>query len=200
VQLDPESCEVNHQAGSIFYRQGKLNEAARYFEKCVALDDADLGSPAMLISCYAALGDTENTRRTARRALARAETAISLDRSNGYAMNVGVGALAALGEAVRAKEWMRRALLIDPANLIMRYNFACALARSLDDRQAALDMLGPVLEHERGRRLVSTALTDPDFARLRDAPRFQAMIAAAEARLAAAPAEGVEGGHPSQPS
>ena len=58
----------------------------------------------------------------------RAEKAVAQDRSNGNAMGVGVAALAALGEADRAKDWMRRALLIDPDNLMMRYNFACALA------------------------------------------------------------------------
>ncbi len=65
-------------------------------------------------------------------------------------MGVGVAALAALGETDRAKDWMRRALLIDPDNLLMRYNFACALATSLGDPEAALDMLGPVLERDAG--------------------------------------------------
>ena len=46
--------------------------------------------------------------------------------SNGAAISFGVSALAALGERDRAMEWMERALLIDPDNLNMRYNFACA--------------------------------------------------------------------------
>ena len=51
-------------------------------------------------------------------------------------------------------------------------------------------MLGPVLERDTGG-LVRAAPTDPDLAGLRDDPRFQAMLAAAEARLAAArPADG----------
>jgi len=79
---------------------------------------------------------------------------------------------------------MRRALLIDPDNAGMRYNFACALATSLGDPEAALDMLGPVLERDTGGNL-NSAKSDPDFASLRDDPRFQAMLAAAEARLAA---------------
>jgi adenylate cyclase len=86
---------------------------------------------------------------------------------------------------------MRRALLIDPDNLLMRYNFACTLARPpRGDRGAALRMLAPVLERDTGR-VVTVAPTDPDLAGLRGDPRFQAMIAAAEARLAAAnPADG----------
>ena len=140
----------------------------------------------MLVSCYTALGDAENTRRTAQITLARAEKAIDQDRSSGYAMGAGVGALAALGESERARDWMNRALLIDPDNLQMRYNFACTLATALGDADAALDMLGPALERDEGGQHVWDARNDPDLASLRDDPRFQAMVAKAEARLAAA--------------
>jgi adenylate cyclase len=184
LRLDPESYEVNSRAADIRYRQGRLEEAVPYFEKATALLETDIRTPFMLISCYTALGDGENTRRIARIALARAEVAVAQDRSNGTAMVTGAGALAALGESDRAKDWMRRALLIDPDNLLMRYNFGCALATSLGDPGAALDMLGPVLQRDTGW-MVRAAPTDPDLAGLRDDPRFQAMIAAAEARLAA---------------
>ena len=47
-------------------------------------------------------------------------------------------ALGALGEAERAKERMNRALLIDPDNWNMRYNFGCVLIISLErDRRRA---------------------------------------------------------------
>ena len=46
--------------------------------------------------------------------------------------------LAALGEGERAKEWMSRALLIDPENMTMRYNFACELANHLNDKDGGL--------------------------------------------------------------
>ncbi len=139
----------------------------------------------MLVSCYTALGDGENTRRAASIALERAEKAVAQDRSNGLAMSAGVTALAALGERERARDWINRALLIDPDNLRMRYKFACALAAWLDDPNAALEMLGPVLERDSGW-LMHDVANDPDFAGLRDDPRFQAMVAKAVARLAAA--------------
>jgi adenylate cyclase len=190
LRLDPESYEVNHRAGLINYGQGRLTDAVPYFEKAAALSETGFGAPVMLISCYRALGDPENARQAARIALERAEKVIAQDRSNGWALGAGITALAALGEADRAKDWMRRALLIDPDNLLMRNNFACTLATSLGDPEAALAMLGPVLERAAGW-LVRFAPTDPDFAGLRGDPRFQAMLAAAEARLAAAkPADG----------
>ncbi len=162
-----------------------MEDAARHWEKAVALSETDLSAPFMLISCYTALGDGEKTPRSARISLSRAENAVAQHRINGSAMDTGVGALAALGETDKAKEWMNRGLLIDPDNLTMRYNFACALASLLGDPDAALDMLGPVLERNPGT-FVSALANDPDFAGLRDDPRFQAMVAAANARLAAA--------------
>ena len=185
LRLDPESWDVNFYAGYISYTQGQLEDAVRHYEKAAALIETDLTAPFMLVSCYAALGDGENTRRVARIALTRAEKAVAQDRSNGYAMGVGAGALAALGESQRAKDWMDRAVLIDPDNMLMRYNFACILAALLGEPDTALDMLGPVLERDVGNNL-DAAKTDPDLDGLRDVPRFQAMVAKAEARLAAA--------------
>ena len=61
-------------------------------------------------------------------------------------MSYAVGALAALGEAERAKEWAARALLLDPDNLNLRYNFACTLVTELHEFDAALDLLEPAFE------------------------------------------------------
>ena len=94
-------------------------------------------------------------------------------------------ALATLGEAERAKRSMNRALLIDPDDWNMRYNFACVLLIHLDEVDAALDVLGPVLENVAAGYFLSHIKVDPDFVRLRDNARFKALIAAAEARLAA---------------
>jgi adenylate cyclase len=188
LRLDPESFAANFRAGMNDYLQGRVAESVPYFEKVMALDETALVPPQVLVSCYTALGDGENARRVATITLERAEKAVARDRSNGKAMEAAVTALGTLGEPERAKDWIRRALLIDPDNLLMRYNFACALATSLGDPEAALVMLGPVMEREAGA-LIGGALTDPDFASLRDDPRFQAMLAAAEARLAAAKAD-----------
>ena len=100
----------------------------------------------MLITCYAALGDAAGVRRAAEIALARAEKILAHDANNGSAIGHGSVALATLGRRERAKDWMDRALLIDPENITMRYNFVCALANYLKDKEAALQMVGPVFE------------------------------------------------------
>ena len=91
-------------------------------------------------------------------------------------------ALAALGEGERAKSRMDRALLIDPENYNMRYNFGCALCTYLKDKEASLNMLGPVFETATDSFLPYIK-ADPDLDMLRDDPRFIEMLAAAEARL-----------------
>jgi adenylate cyclase len=90
-----------------------------------------------------------------------------------------------MGEAERAKDWINRALLIDPDNMNARYNFACALTTRLHDPDAALELLGPVFE-TLAIGFLNHTKADPDLDPLREDPRFQAMIAAAETRLAAA--------------
>ncbi len=184
--LDPESFEVHSSAGAVNLRRRRFADAARYYEKAADLMELGFGAPGMLMTVYAALGDAEGLQRAARRTFERAEKALAQDRGNGTAMGVAVGALAALGQAEQAREWTRRALLIDPDNREMRYNIACALSAHLKDADTALELLGPYLAQARPNDL-AFAKFDPDLDPIRADPRFAAMIAAAEARLAAAP-------------
>jgi adenylate cyclase len=87
---------------------------------------------------------------------------------------------------------MNRALLIDPDNVNMRYNFACTLAAHLKSGDAALDMLAPAFG-KMGAGMFSHAKVDPDLDSVRDDPRFDKMVAETEARLAAVPAAQVAG-------
>src|SRR5205823_7539638 len=63
LRLDPESHEVNKCAGVLRFRQQRLKESIRYFEKAVALEEGDFGSAGMLITCYTAIGNREAARR-----------------------------------------------------------------------------------------------------------------------------------------
>jgi adenylate cyclase len=88
-----------------------------------------------------------------------------------------------LGENERMKEWIERAVLLDPDNLNMRYNLACVLIESSHDNDAGLDMLAFVLERCLAD-VVNWVQSDADLDPVRDHPRFRAMLAAAEARIA----------------
>jgi adenylate cyclase len=183
LRLDPESYEVNHAAGRLHYLMRQFDKAILHFEKAATIVETDYTSAGMLVSCHTAIGDEEGARRAARRSLERCEKIVAVEPDNGSAMGFAVGALAALGEAERAKEWAERALLLDPDNVNLRYNFACTLIANLHDVDAALDLLAPAFERMR-IEVVNWVKSDPDLDSIRDHPRFKAMLAAAEERLA----------------
>jgi adenylate cyclase len=181
LQLDPDSWEVNKEAARVTFRQGRTKEALGHFAKAAEVMDADYQASGMLVTCCQALGDAEGVRKAAQDTLARAEKAIAQDPGNGFALGYGAVALASLGEAQRSKEWINRALLIDPDNLIMRYNLACALASYTRDTEAAIDLLGPYFERVSVSELKHSDV-DPDLDPLRGQPRFEQMVASAKAR------------------
>jgi adenylate cyclase len=182
LRLDPESYQVNLAAGLLRFRREKIEEAAAHWEKALTLEESDFGSAGMLITIYTALGKPDEARRAAKISLERCEKILARDSNNGTAWGHSSVALAVLGQHERAKEWMERALLIDPDNMTMRYNFVCTLAKYLDDKDAALKMLQPAFELA-GSGLITHAKVDPDLDGIRGDPRFKEMLAAAERRV-----------------
>jgi len=184
LRLDADSYEANEAAGLIYYRQGRVADATRHFERTVELMDSDFCAPGMLISCYGALGDVDRQRHIARTTIERGERALAQDASNGSAAAFVVGALAALDDAEAATQWIERTLKFDAANPNVRYNFACALLRLADD-EAALDQLEVFFAGASAGALAHAA-ADPDLDHIRAHPRFIAMSGGADARLATA--------------
>ncbi len=183
LRLDPESADVHKEAARLYFRQRQFKEAIVHFEKVSALVETDFVHGGLLITCYTALGDKDSLHRVAMRTLARAEKAVALESDNGSAMGAVFSCLLVLGESDRAKEWARRATLIDPDNTTMRYNMACDLVVTSGDLDGALELLGPVFR-KTGREHLEWLKSDPDLDRIRQDPRFVAMLGEAEMRLA----------------
>jgi adenylate cyclase len=182
LKLGPESWEVNREAARMLFRHGHIREAIPFFEKAASLVDTDWNSPMMLVTCYLANCDDAKARKAARTGSERAERAIAQDPTNGSALAGGANCLSVLGEEDRAREWIERALLLDPDNLNMRYNVVCTLAhkRHADD---AIEALEPFLEAITSSTRIRHLEADPDLDSIRDDPRFKKMLASAKRRL-----------------
>jgi adenylate cyclase len=184
LKLDPESYEANRTAARVNYQLHHFEEAIRFYEKAAGLMETDINSAATLMSCYTAVEDAAAARHAAEVTLKRAEAILARDQNNPGVLAYSAYALMALGEADRARARMNRTLMIDPNNFNMRYNFACSLCVYLKDKDAALEMLEPLFSTITDAFLPYVK-ADPDLALLHDGPRWQSMVDAAEARLAA---------------
>ena len=181
IRLGPESWEVNKEAGRYYLSKRDVPAATKHYEKAVEVMDSDFHAWAMLSSCYLAQGERAKLREAAQNMVSEAQRAVQQDPSNGAALGILAGGYALLGEEAKAREWIDRALLIDPDNLNMRYNFACVLAL-MGDKEECLKMLQSTIPRV-GEAQVRIAEADTDFDGIRDDPRFQRLIADAKKRL-----------------
>jgi adenylate cyclase len=185
IQLGPESWEVNKEAGRFYLSARDVPAATRHYEKAAELMETDCHAWAMLSSCYMASGEQAKLREAAKMMISESQRAVQQDPSNGAALGILAGGYALLGEEAKTREWIDRALLMDPDNLNLRYNFACVLA-GMGDKEESLRMLQTTLPRV-GEYQVRVAETDTDLDLLRDDPRFQAMIERAKKRLGIQP-------------
>jgi adenylate cyclase len=182
IRLGPDSWEVNKEAGRYFLSQRDIAAATHHYEKAADLMSTDFHAWAMLSTCYQAGGERTKVQEAAKMMVSEAQRAVQQDPSNGAALGILAGGYALLGQEEKTREWIDRALLIDPDNLNMRYNFACVLAGHLGDKEGALRMLQSTLPLSRAYQ-VRIAEYDPDFDAIRDDPRFQQLLETAKKRV-----------------
>jgi adenylate cyclase len=180
IRLNPDSWELNKAIANFYMHRGRVAEAVPHYEKAASVMETDFHAWGMLMTSYHGLKDQARLRDAAKMTLEQVEQVLKQDPSNGAAISMGVSALATLGERDRANEWMERALLIDPDNLNMRYNFACALSK-FGDCDAAIRMLESSLSRIKGS--IGNAEFDPELENIRDDPRYVKIISDAKKRL-----------------
>ena len=181
MALDPDSYEVNAPAARSFVALRRYPEAIACLERAAVAMENDFWALGMAIQCYEAIGDADGMRSAARRELERVEKIMATEPDHGLAIGWGVSALVALGEADRARDWIERALLLEPENINLLYNLACNLV-TLGDFDRALDLLADVIPHMQAQNLRWVAI-DNSLDPIREHPRYQALVAQAEARM-----------------
>jgi adenylate cyclase len=182
LELSPDSWEVNKETARLYYRQRRPDDAARHLEKAIAVMETDYHGLGMLFAYYNGKGDVEGARRTARKTIDQVTKVLAGDPDNGAALAFGAMSFAALGNVERAKQLIEHSLLVDPDNLMMRYNLAWGLNKIFDDPDAAIEMLRPVMANA-GANIIRLAANDPNLDNLRTDSRFKIMLDSANERF-----------------
>ena len=182
LRLEPGSYIGNRIAGLCLLALRRYDEAIQHFEVSAAAMESDFTAACFSSQCYKALGDHDRMRAAARRSLDRIEKIVAADPGHGRAIGLGVNMLAFLDEKERAREWATRARLVDPENVNLHYNLACAMS-SLGDIELTLDTLTSIAERLTPGML-SWMETDTDFDPIRTEPAFQALMQNLKARFA----------------
>ena len=173
IQLNPKLYEAYYFYARSCFSQGKMEKAAGLFKKAGDLNPDDYQAPKHLEMCLRALGRTEEALQACRDTLRAAERHVELYPEDARALYLGAVALCQLGDHQRSREWAARALAVDPEETTILYNVACDYAL-LQDYDQALDCLEKAVRNGFGHK--EWIENDPDFAALRNHPRFHALI------------------------
>ena len=174
IALDPNSYETHYLYARASFAQGNLKRAAALFERAAEIKPGDYQSVCLLIQVYRSLGRDQESKEAARKGVKLAEGELALHPEDPRPAHLGIAALLELGENDRAREWISRALAIDPDDPLTQYNLACGYTH-LGDLDAAFDLLERSLPRA-GPEIREWIKHDSDFDRLRDHPRYQKIL------------------------
>jgi tetratricopeptide (TPR) repeat protein len=169
-------------AGLIRSAQLRFADAIGYWEKCVASPDATFWHFRLLMGVYVSIGDSAKARVIADRTRDLAQAHLAKEPDNGMATSSLAEAYVALGEPERAREMVRRGMLLDPENTVMKVGLIRALTL-LGDFTAALDIFEQTSQTIT-LQFASTLVRAPELQSLREQPRFATIFASVRARFA----------------
>jgi adenylate cyclase len=174
IALDPNSYETHYLYARASFAQGNLKRAAALFERAAEIKPDDYQAVCLLIQVYRSLGRDQESKEAARKGVKLAEGELALHPEDPRPAHLGIAALLELDENDRAREWISRALAIDPDDPLTQYNLACGYTH-LGDLDAAFDLLERSLPRA-GPEIREWIKHDSDFDRLRDHPRYQKIL------------------------
>jgi len=174
LRLDPTLFEAHYLYGRARFEQGKNTEAAQLFEEASRLRPDDYQAPVFRWQALVALGRKADAEACHKQALQVLERHVELNPEDSRALNLGGVVLARGGRGEQARDWVKRALAIDPEDSWMLYNTACFYAVQ-GERDEAIKCLEQALELGFGHR--EWIEHDSDLDSLRDHPRFQGLLA-----------------------
>ena len=174
LELDPNSFDANLFSANYWVNEGQPEQSLEFYIRAVEQSPDDCQAPILLQQALRALGRNDESAKYAQLGLKRAEEQLRDHPESSRPAQLGAGALASLGENDRAKQWLARALAIDPDDTHLQYNAACTWTQ-LGEYDRAFDLLEVWTQHGGG---ISKAWfrRDPDLEPLRDQPRYQKLL------------------------
>jgi adenylate cyclase len=188
LRLDPNCYEAIIMSGAACIARREYAKAIVHFERAIELEPDAYWPAGMVVQAYEALGDQAAVTAAARRSLASCERILADEPDHSGALGFLVTSLADLGDAERARAWAARAVLFDPDNSRLHYNIACGMAR-LQDADMAVDLIEPWFDRV-SPGWIRWMQHDNSLDRIREHPRFKALMERGARRIAEAAAKG----------
>jgi adenylate cyclase len=173
IELDPMLFDAYYYYARSCFKAGDLKKALKLFEKAQRVRPEDYQSAALIAAVLRQLGKSDEAHRADRLAIESINKHLELYPEEARAFNLGAIILARLGEVERAKQWNERAMSLAPDDDAILYNASCVFA-VLGEEDLALAGLQRAIEA--GLAGGDWVSHDPDWERLRDHPRFQALV------------------------
>ena len=175
LDIDPMLYEAFWNLGLTKLAQNDFTLAADAFSKASRVRGDDLQSNMMLMTCLLQLQREQDLERIAAQTLSIAERRLKLNESDARAIYIGAFAQIHMNQREQARHWLRQAADIDSADPRTTYNVACAYSLVGDTEQAFKYLERSILAG-RPKRMLEWSLVDPDFANIRNNPRFETLI------------------------
>ncbi len=186
LELNPQLFEAYYYYARTRFHQGDLEGAAEMFRKAADTDPADYQSRCLRVQILRGTGHMALAIEEAREAVKVLEKHLEWYPDDARGLHLGAGSLIVLGQTERAKNWLRRALKLDPDDPIVLYNVACNFA-TMGEVDESLDYLEQAVEH--GTVSSDWMRNDEDLVSLRDLPRYAALLQRVEEKENPNPAE-----------
>jgi tetratricopeptide (TPR) repeat protein len=173
IELDSTSYDAYYFYARSSFEAGELDKAVGLFEKAHRSRPEDYQATALGALALHELHRGDEAREADQQAVGLINKYLELNPNEARAYSLGANSLARLGEREHSRQWSDQAVALAPNDPVILYNAACNLAQ-LSDPDRALDELEHAIEA--GVAVGDWIQHDPDFERLRDHPRFQAIV------------------------
>ena len=174
LALDANSYAAHYDFGRYYLAIGEFENSTKHFMRAMEIQPDNCEPPLFLAQALISLGRRDDGIKYALIGVKRAEEALRLYPENSRPAQLIAVSFAYLDERDRAKEWLARALAIDPDDNLLRYNAACTYSL-LGESDRAIDLLEIWIQHV-ARDAKLWFKNDPDFNPIRNHPRYQKLL------------------------